>query len=362
MQTAAFWQKELNTQLTSWTQLRHDNLLYAKQSYTGGTICSFPYTYIEPFPELYNTLSNLGASAKLQFQSINFPDQFRKQIIINYFNDLEEISGTLKTITQKELDGTPFSPTEVEFLHKVIYDTLMGSGIPPYLGWYPKLLYDDPSGQDALMKEDYIVADVHTVPTNCSGGHLGAVVHVGSGPVNLGVFITEVQGNQKVAFVGPVFSYYSYTTLNYERLTDDDWKNTYLYQSLRPDWVNIYLADSSGSSRGTGAALITGITEQPGQIPEDYLVVKSYPNPFNPSATISFNVPHGMAFQGVNVSVYNLQGELVKSLYSGELPAGNYLVKWDGTNSMNTAVSSGVYICRVYVGESSGVVKMTLVK
>ena len=42
MQTAAFWQEKLNTQLSSWAQLRHDNLLYAKQSYTGGVpICPF---------------------------------------------------------------------------------------------------------------------------------------------------------------------------------------------------------------------------------------------------------------------------------------------------------------------------------
>jgi len=42
MKTAAFWQQKMNTQLSSWTELRHDNLLYAKQSYTGGTVCSYP--------------------------------------------------------------------------------------------------------------------------------------------------------------------------------------------------------------------------------------------------------------------------------------------------------------------------------
>ncbi len=42
MTTAAYWQEKLNTQLSSWAELRHDNLLYAKQSYTGITICSYP--------------------------------------------------------------------------------------------------------------------------------------------------------------------------------------------------------------------------------------------------------------------------------------------------------------------------------
>ncbi|MGH7601367.1 MAG: DUF3160 domain-containing protein, partial [bacterium] len=50
MQTGAFWQQKMNTQLAAWAQLRHDNLLYAKQSYTGGTTCSFPHSFVEPFP------------------------------------------------------------------------------------------------------------------------------------------------------------------------------------------------------------------------------------------------------------------------------------------------------------------------
>ncbi len=56
MQTAAWWQQKMNTQLASWTELRHDNLLYAKQSYTGGVTCYYPYSFVEPIPEFYNTL------------------------------------------------------------------------------------------------------------------------------------------------------------------------------------------------------------------------------------------------------------------------------------------------------------------
>ena len=49
MQTTAWQQEKLNTQLASWTQLRHDNLLYAKQSYTFGyPVCSYPHSFVEP--------------------------------------------------------------------------------------------------------------------------------------------------------------------------------------------------------------------------------------------------------------------------------------------------------------------------
>ena len=57
MQTAAWWQQKMNTQLASWAQLRHDNLLYAKPSYSGGVSCSFPEAYVEPFPEFYGRLA-----------------------------------------------------------------------------------------------------------------------------------------------------------------------------------------------------------------------------------------------------------------------------------------------------------------
>ncbi len=70
MKTAAWQQEKMNTQLASWSQLRHDNLLYAKQSYTGGTGCSFPYSYVEPYPEFYARLK--------QFAFSKYPRKLRK--------------------------------------------------------------------------------------------------------------------------------------------------------------------------------------------------------------------------------------------------------------------------------------------
>jgi hypothetical protein len=59
MRTAAWWQQKMNGQLASWAQLRHDNLLYAKQSYSGGVSCVFPKSLVEPVPEFYRALSIL---------------------------------------------------------------------------------------------------------------------------------------------------------------------------------------------------------------------------------------------------------------------------------------------------------------
>ena len=72
-----------------------------------------------------------------------------------------------------------------------------GSGSTPYQGWYPRLFYKDfemgtPSAplNPGLMDTDHLVADMHTVPTDCLGTPVGWVKHVGTGPINLGVFIS----------------------------------------------------------------------------------------------------------------------------------------------------------------------------
>lgn len=83
MQTAAFWQAKMNTQLASWTELRHDNLLYAKQSYTGGSICSYPYSYIEPFPDFYANLKIYCQEASAFFNTLNIEPEIKTEII-NY--------------------------------------------------------------------------------------------------------------------------------------------------------------------------------------------------------------------------------------------------------------------------------------
>jgi hypothetical protein len=92
------------------------------------------------------------------------------------------------------------------------------------------------------------------------GNIIGAITHVGTGPIHLGVFIAEHEGFMKT-FVGPLFSYYEYRTENFLRLTDEEWDEQYLNSALRPSWVNIYLADENGSSRGEGLMLMTSVDD-----------------------------------------------------------------------------------------------------
>jgi len=246
-----------------------------------------------------------------------------------------------------------------------------GSGTPPFLGWYPRLFYDDfyyigsnYSTNPGLLESDHLVADMHTIPTDCGGNIMGWVKHVGTGQINLGVIIAPWNDGIETAFIGPVMSYYEYTTENFLRLTDQEWNNQYLQSALRPEWVNIYLADSLGNSRGNGPSLITSVDENPNNniIPQSELLIANYPNPFNSSTLIVFTIPYDLTNANTELKIYDVQGSLIATLVNQQLAAGNYIVKWEGKNQYNQNVSSGVYIYNIKAGNKIKSGKMNLLK
>jgi hypothetical protein len=372
MQTAAFWQQKMNTQLSSWTELRHDNLLYAKQSYTGGSICSYPYSYVEPFPEFYHTIKDFSVSASSKIQNINFSDPGYQQKISEYFSLLGNTMDTLKTISEKELNQELLTQQEIHFLQSMIYENYNGgSGESPYKGWYPKLFYNDEAitnsnyvSNPGLMDSDHMVADMHTIPTDCGGTFYGWVKHVGTGPINLGVFVAPWNDGVETAFIGPVMSYYEYTTTNFLRLTDQEWNDQYLQSGLRPEWVNIYLADSTGNSRGNGPSLITSVDGDENKfiIPQSELLISNYPNPFNSTTLIVFTIPYDLTNVNVELNIYDVQGSLVKTLVNENLSAGNYIVKWEGNTNNLQSAASGIYFYNIKVGDQIKSGKMNLLK
>jgi hypothetical protein len=364
MQTAAWWQQKMNTQLASWTELRHDNLLYAKQSYTGGITCSYPYGYVEPIPSFYKSLKNLAQLTAEKFASLTFSMSDE----IYFFNGFASVMDTLEIISQKELDKIELIEAEKKFVESVLYTRSVICGGDPIDGWYNmKLIFKSPYSHASMDPRDskYIVADYHTTPTDEMGGRVGWVKHSGTGPINLCVVVADIPNVGNVAFAGPVSSYYEYTTKDFERLTDELWRETYLQTSVRPDWVNVYLADSKGDFRGSGAMLITDVKQENqngDQLPGDMVLIQNYPNPFNPQTTIQFNVPFNLTNSLTELRVFNVNGQLVKKLLSKELPSGNYLVRWDGTNEARQMVSSGVYIYQLKVGTVLKAGKMNLLK
>lgn len=365
MQTPAWWQQKMNSQLSTWTELRHDNLLYAKQSYTGGATCSYPYSYVEPVPKFYNAVSILAENTQLKLEQIESFDEYTKQSFNNYFDLLKGVADTLGFISQKELDFIEFTSEEKTFLKRLLYDNpKQMCGGPEHLGWYPSLFYEDWE-QEEFHKEDYLVADYHTAPTDAGGSFVGWVKHAGTGKVDLLILNTKLADGSDVAFVGPVSSYHEYTSTNFYRLTDSKWQDRFLNESTRPEWSNIYLADSKGNIKTEGVSLITDLEDQKELnpvLPETHVIAQNYPNPFNPSTKISFNIPSRLANSKVLITVFDVLGNQVKELLRENLTSGNYIIEWNGQNDFNKKVATGIYFYEIRVPAERFVGKMSLIK
>lgn len=82
----------------------------------------------------------------------------------------------------------------------------------------------------------------------------------------------------------------------------------------------------------------SGPSSQP--IPTEYELKNNYPNPFNLSTTISYQIPEKAI---VSMKVYSIAGQLVSILVNEEQPRGTYTIRWNGLNDRGNAVASGVY-------------------
>ena len=103
----------------------------------------------------------------------------------------------------------------------------------------------------------------------------------------------------------------------------------------------------------------TSVDDDVRQLPVQTSLAQNYPNPFNAQTMISFD----LASPGhVELSVYNIVGQKVVTLASGEYQAGRYNVIWDGRDPSGNPVTSGVYYYRLKAGENVETMKMTLLK
>ncbi|MDD4309243.1 MAG: FlgD immunoglobulin-like domain containing protein [Candidatus Cloacimonetes bacterium] len=84
-----------------------------------------------------------------------------------------------------------------------------------------------------------------------------------------------------------------------------------------------------------------------------------YPNPFNPSTTIRFNLPE---VTEIKLEVYNLKGQLVRTLAKGIADSGRQSVSWDGTDNQNKRVASGLYYSKLSYQNKTFVKKMVMMK
>ncbi len=202
MQTKAWQNKQLMTALASWTELRHDTILYAKQSYTMEATSIPPQDkpvvgYVEPVPEFYNRLLALTRMTNKGLDEMDVLDKSSKLRL----EKLEEILERLVVLSEKELANKELEEADYEFI-KNFGEELNG-------------VIND---VDNKAKKTTIVADVHT------DINTGNVLEEGVGYVRMIFVAYKVPDGRVLIGAGPVFSYYEFKQPINQRLTDETWR------------------------------------------------------------------------------------------------------------------------------------------
>jgi hypothetical protein len=217
--TEAWGRRMLNAQLASWAELRHDTILYAKQSYTGGVLCEFPSAFVDPYPAFYAALrayADRGAELVGQFQLAGT----QPGRIQTYFATLARVTDMLKQMADAERAGSAFTAEQMAFINQAVHQ-LPGCGSTVFDGWYGQLHFN----VDHAGKYDPTIADVHTQPTDETGNTVGRVLHVGTGMPRLMVVSVDGCGGAQ-AYAGLVSSYFEQITVDFQRLDDPTWAAT----------------------------------------------------------------------------------------------------------------------------------------
>jgi len=235
--TEAWGRRIINTQLASWAELRHDTILYAKQSYTGGATCEFPDAYVEPYPAFWKSIDALALRGKDLVGKLDLSgDPYLAKNIPAYFDSLHTAAAMLTQMAEQERTGTPFSAAQMAFINEAVHVQL-GCGDPVSAdGWYAKLFFDPYDSVHA----DPTIADVHTQPTDEVGNPVGRILHVGTGSARLLAMTVDTCTGPR-AYVGVASSYFEKITQNFERLDDETWANGVEQATIVP-WASDLVA------------------------------------------------------------------------------------------------------------------------
>jgi hypothetical protein len=349
MQTLAWANKELLTALASWAELRHDTILYAKQSMTPcGIAPGPPRSYVEPNPYLYARLASLVKYTRNGLENFDLLiEDFRDNL------DLFEILLLfLRDISIKELENTPMTDTEYENIF------CFGKAMKDLVSEYP-----DPQNLWQSNTDDMaVVADVHTDSNtdNCLEEGVG---------YPLEIFVIVNEGGIVRITRGAIFSYYEFTRPIANRLTDEEWR--YMLNRFEapdmPEWTASFMDEETPQPQFITDSpdylyektFTTIEREEQKPLPTTIALFQNYPNPFNSSTLIQYNLPKSA---NVTLKIYNLQGQEIVCLVNGIQNAGIHSFVWDGANHHGEPVSSGVYIYQIRKGNLVKSQKMLLIR
>ncbi len=251
MQNTAWLDKELSTALGSWAELRHDTILYAKQSYTMKTsLPPMPQLvkgYVEPNAELYARLASL---AKYTREGLS-----DRGLMLNEFNSkfrqLEDLLLSLKEISELELTNQPLNSEQYGIIINI------GKTLETITTFPPDIASGLESDEDEQMA---VIADVHTDPNS------EMVLEEGVGyPMNL-FAVVPINGELRIT-QGAMFSYYEFTWAMSNRLADGEWQK--MLSTDPPDlpiWTGSFIDLSVNQKTGESIKVESQMTWQPIQM------------------------------------------------------------------------------------------------
>jgi len=231
------WSRRLmNTQLASWAELRHDTILYVKQSYSGGPSCAFPDALVEPNPAFFDAVATFANKGLQVVNTLNLPSSGIGLRIPAYFTKLAQVATTLKEMAQAQAASTPFTDDQMMFINQTV-SIQYTCGASTGVGWYPQLFY----AADTATDPHPTIADVHTAPVDEQGNPVGWVLHVGTGYARMMV-VTANSCDGPKAYVGLASSYFEELTTGLKRLDDTTWGDTLLPAAADVPWMSDLIA------------------------------------------------------------------------------------------------------------------------
>jgi len=226
MRTQAWLHKDMQTALSSWTELKHDTILYAKQVMAemgGGDAGEPPKGYVEPNPEAYARLLALTEMTRSGLESRGLLDDTTRG---NLDNLIEELNFLLQ-VAQTELKGQPL--TDEEYWR-----------IQYFGGWLESMTIAAADPAESYEGRGYLEDQKSALVADVATG-IGRVLEEGVGYPTLIYMVTPLKPYQIA--VGAVYTYYEFTVPPDGRLTDEQWQS--MLESgnapAAPDWTSSFI-------------------------------------------------------------------------------------------------------------------------
>ena len=222
--------KILNTLLGAWAELRHDTILYAKQSYTVVATAmppqfpgKFPPAYVEAYPSFYTE----NRAFIQEIITLFTDDESIPEEVIKNLNNFDDILAKLIDISEKENNMEELDEETTKYIHSI------AARLEGVVSFSPRIMEEITNETDSKMA---LIADVHSEPNTKQ------VLEVGVGnPLKL--FILVPVKNKPFLMEGATFSFYEFKQELSNRLTDEEWQEIIKENKLPPlqKWLEEYV-------------------------------------------------------------------------------------------------------------------------